>query len=383
MAKRPATGLKAKPKKIPLPRSPRMVDTKYLGLEPEWEGVDLEDNDSRLARSYGWYNHFYGLTEAKKWALEHFAKADPELGKKLSRVPESAFSTTVGWLCRMEDRGADLPPQSRTWRRSKIAEMLKSAELIKEVKDEVKVTRGSNYKAPGYHSDIEAIELMLDSFCESGYTQTFVTYDYLSKTDVKKTYAIAIADHFRPLFDELKLLATGKDKDLTEGYRKLTKKQRESYQKQVWNIIEDCERWSANKTKVSRVARTPKKKSNEQILKAFKYMKDLPELKMVSIDPSQILGAKALIAYNHKYKKLMLFLAKDGETLSVKGTSIVGFDEKTTSGKTLRKPAQQLPMFSGGSALSTAKSNYDEIKSKPSAPSGRIGTDVLLIKAFR
>lgn len=380
--RRPGTGLKAKPKKVPLPRTPKMVDTKYLGLEPEFDRPMTDNDMIGMTRAYGWYNHFYGLPEAKKWTVEFYTGIKPELAKRLNRIPESHFSTTVGWLCRIESRGFEIPPKSRLWRAAKVNEMIRDHEVVEEVKQEAKIARGPTYKEPGYNADIANIEAMLDDFCSGGYSTPFVTYDYLSKQDTKKTYATAIGDYFRPLLEEIRELKRGKDKDLKEGYSHLNKKQIDTYQTLLANIVSDCERWATNKTKVSRVTRAPRKKSAEQILKTFKYMKDYAPLKVVSIDPATILGASLLVAYNHKYKKVIMYHAKSSEGLSVKGTSVIGFDESLTTGKTLRKPEQQLQAFTTGTAA-FVKKQYEQIKSVPSSPSGRISEDVLLLKVFK
>lgn len=369
-----------KPKKIPLPRTPKMVDTKYLGLEPELDGVELAANDTRLTRAYTWYNHFYGPAEAKKWAIEYYLDVNPTVAKMLQRVPEGHFCTTVGWLCRMMSRGATVPTQSRIFMTTKLGEMEKIADRVIEKKVEKQAVKG--YTPPPHDSLIADVEDLFDGFYRSDYATPFDLYDFLQKNDVKKGWAKAVAEYYRPLMDELRLLMTKKDKDLNEAYSKLSKKQIDTYLKQVHSVIEDSQRWYENKAKITRTARAPKKKSSEQLLKNFKYMKDLPALKVVSIDPSSIIGAQTLYAYNHKYKKLMVYTAKDGETLSVKGASIVNYDEAKAFGKNLRKPETQLQLFSTGTAAAL-KRRYEEINSKPSVPSGRISEDVLLIKVFK
>lgn len=369
-----------KPKKIPLPRTPKMVDTKYLGLEPELEGIDLENNDVRLTRAYTWYNHFYGPPEAKKWAVDYYTKVSPGTAKTLQRVPEAYFSTTVGWLCRMMDRGTVLPTQSRAFLSQKLVEMGKIAERVIEKKVVKEAVKG--YTAPAHSQLIADVEDMFDGFYRSDYSVPFDVYDYLQKNDVKKAWAKAIAEYYQPLMSELRLLMTKKDKGLNEGYDKLTKKQIDTYLKLVHSVIEDAERWYANKAKITRTARAPKKKSTEQLLKTFKYMKDMPALKAVSIDPASIIGATILYVYNHKYKKLIVYTAKAGETLSIKGASIVNYDEASAQSKNLRKPEMQLQMFLNGTQAAL-KRRYDEINSKPSVPSGRISEDVLLLKVFK
>lgn len=367
-------------KKIPLPRTPKMVDTKYLGLEPELEGLDLENNDVRLTRAYTWYNHFYGPPEAKKWAVDYYTKINPAVAKTLQRVPEAYFSTTVGWLCRMMDRGAKLPTQSRAFLQQKLVELSAIAEKTIEKKAVKQVVRG--YTPPPHDQLIADVEDLMDGFYRSDYAEPFVMYDYLQQNDVKKGWAKAVAEYYRPLMEELRLVMSKKDKDAVEGYSKLTKKQLDTYVKLVHSIIEDSMRWYENKAKVTKTARAPKKKSTEQLLKTFKYMKDMPALKVVSIDPASIIGATTLYAYNHKYKKLIVYTAKDGETLSIKGASIVNYDEAKAQGKNLRKPETQLQLFLTGTTAAL-KRRYDEINSKPSVPSGRISEDVLLLKVFK
>ena len=374
--------LRPSAKKEAVTRIPKMVDTKVMGLEPVVDGVVFQDNDVRLSACYNWYNYFYDTAESKKYALEHYLKHDAEMAKRLQKVPDAMFSTTVGWICRMLDRGGELPAKTLLWRSKRIREMLDNVQEIKETKVAVKAATGPSYKAPGYNANIEYVEMMIDNFFTDDYATTFVMYDYLSKNDIKKTYATAIAEYYRPLLDEVKLLVRGKDKDLNEGYSTLSKKQKDAYLKFIFSIVEDCERWSANKTKTSRVARAPRKKSAEQLLKYFKYKKDNAALKVVSIDPASIIGATTLVAFNDKYKKVMIFTAKPGETLSVKGASISGYDETAAVAKTLRKPEQQLQAFTNGT-LAFMKKRFDEVKAVTSSPSARISTDVLLLKVFK
>lgn len=369
-------------KKTPAPRSIKMADTKIMGLEPEVNGFVFKENDPRLTSCYNWYNYFYGVSDAKKWAIEHYFKTDPEVVKKLSKVPEPVFSTTVGWICCMIDRGAEMPQKTLLWKANKVREMTTRIQEVKEIKAKAEAETGPSWKAPSYNTDIESFELMLDQFMLGGYKDPFIAYDYFSKNDTKKLTAIAVADYYRPLLEEIKEVVAWSNPGIKEAYSHLNKKQRDTYLKQVATLIDDCERWSANKTKVSKVIRAPKKKSNDQLLKGFKFKKDNPALKLVSIDPSSIIGATMLIAYNDKYRKVMIFNASDGQTLSVKGASLTGYDETKSESKTLRKPELQLQSFSTGT-ITSMKKRFDEITSKPSVPTGRISTDVLLLKVFK
>ena len=96
-------------------------------------------------------------------------------------------------------------------------------------------------------------------------------------------------------------------------------------------------------TKKLRVKKSP---SKEKLVAKLKYAKESKELKLVSINPVDIVGAAELWVYNTKTRKLGKYVPgtyKDG--ISVKGTTILDFDETKSVQKTLRKPEQQLIEF--------------------------------------
>jgi hypothetical protein len=65
--------------------------------------------------------------------------------------------------------------------------------------------------------------------------------------------------------------------------------------------------------------------------------------------------------------------------LSVKGTSIVGFDESKSVCKTLRKPEEKLKEFAKAGKIQLRKF-LDDIKATETKMNGRIGLDILLLK---
>jgi hypothetical protein len=109
-------------------------------------------------------------------------------------------------------------------------------------------------------------------------------------------------------------------------------------------------------------------------------MKEDKALKLVSIPPSLIPGAKELWVYNTKTRKLGCYLA-DSLTgpLGVKGTSITGYDEAKSVAKTLRKPADQLKEFAkaGKVALRTF---IKDIRATEVLLNGRLSADIILLK---
>ena len=143
-------------------------------------------------------------------------------------------------------------------------------------------------------------------------------------------------------------------------------------------IVEDCNRYFGNKV-IVRKPRKKKEKSAIQLIKSIKYKKEDNELKVVSIDPINIIGAQSLWLYNTKYKKLTVLNARGPAGLSVKGTTIINFDEPNSQSKTLRKPNEIIPkvLQSGKVVL---KKLMTEIKTKESPANGRVNEDTILLK---
>jgi hypothetical protein len=103
-------------------------------------------------------------------------------------------------------------------------------------------------------------------------------------------------------------------------------------------LIDDVQRYG-NVTKKTRTPRKPRAISMDKKLKNLKYQKESAEFKIATINPEKIIGAQELWTFNTKYKIVTVFRAIDRGGLQVKGTSIIGYDEKTSVSKgTGRKP---------------------------------------------
>jgi hypothetical protein len=84
--------------------------------------------------------------------------------------------------------------------------------------------------------------------------------------------------------------------------------------------------------------------------------------------------------YNTKYRRVGVYKGEGGNPLSVKGTTIIGFDVKESQQMTLRKPEEFFKGLSlGKRALNGA---LKKLTTKPSAPNGRINEECILLGAF-
>jgi hypothetical protein len=131
--------------------------------------------------------------------------------------------------------------------------------------------------------------------------------------------------------------------------------------------------------KVNRAPRKTKAKPVEKIIGKMKFLKQDDKLKLVSINPADIIGAKELWVFNIKTRKIGKYVAAEYLELSVKGTSITGFDENGSVQKTLRKPEEQLKEFKAAGKVQLRKF-LEDIKAVDIKLNGRINEDTILLK---
>jgi hypothetical protein len=165
---------------------------------------------------------------------------------------------------------------------------------------------------------------------------------------------------------------------LKEGYSHLSKAQVKKITQFYNEILSACDMLAAE-AKVNRAPRKVKTKPAEKIVAKLKFAKTHEPLKLVSISPTDIVGAKELWVFNTKTRKIGRYVATEYSDLSVKGTSIVNFDEAKSVQKTLRKPEEQLKEFKAAGKVQLRKF-LDDIKAVDIKLNGRINEETVLLK---
>jgi hypothetical protein len=144
-------------------------------------------------------------------------------------------------------------------------------------------------------------------------------------------------------------------------------------------ILADIEQYRDVK-KATKKARVKKAPSKEKLTARLNYLKEDKTLKLVSINPADIIGASELWLYNTKTRKLGKYVAAAYQTLTVKGTSIVNYDTDKSVSKTLRKPDEKLKEFKSAGKVVLRKF-LEDIKATETKLNGRISNDIVLLKA--
>lgn len=105
---------------------------------------------------------------------------------------------------------------------------------------------------------------------------------------------------------------------------------------------------------------------------------------LTGLIPALLIGNSAALLYNAKNRKAMVYVAKEGETLGVKGTYITGYDEELSFGKTLRKPKETFDKILHNANAKRIRHVLDTyIKGKHHDVNGKLNKDTMIIKVFK
>ena len=228
----------------------------------------------------------------------------------------------------------------------------------------------------------EEIEDAIDSFQtdpEAFDPKAFKMLNLLKGKEVKAAHARIIKTFYERDLAELEELASGKgDEQLREAYSHRSKKQIRNLITFYQEIMSACD-MLAQEAKVNRKPRKTKAVPKEKLVAKLKFMKSNEPLKLVSVNPTDIIGAVELWVYNTKNRKLGRYVASEFNTLGVKGTSLTGFDEFKSVCKTLRKPEDKLKEFKAAGKVQLRKF-LDDINATDTKMNGRLNEEIILLK---
>jgi hypothetical protein len=178
---------------------------------------------------------------------------------------------------------------------------------------------------------------------------------------------------------ELEQAQSKQDDQLTEGYSHYKAADFKRIFSWIDQLLNDIDQYRGVK-KATKKVKVKRAVSKEKVVAKLKYAREDKLMKLVSVNPADIIGAQELWVYNTKTRKLGKYIADTLQgPLGVKGTSIIGFDENKSVCKTLRKPEEKLKEFVKAGKLQLRKF-LEEIKATETKLNGRINSDIVLLR---
>jgi hypothetical protein len=381
------------PRKAPAKtRDPAFSDEKYTGREPVWDteraaAMSQDEFDHFLRKSFFYYNYYYTQKDCKrhvvKWMQDNqYSKADVS---KFVRSPDRAIPMTACGLVMAARQGMPMREKELTYLRDRLHEAVNSDDLEPEVATD-KTTPVPVVRAPTIQDRLNEKTAEHLAHFEGWYDDVIAgndvkpdAFNYLTANTVPQSQINKFVELFNNRKTELTAAQAKEDEDLAEAYRHYKAADFKRHYAFFDSVLDALDQYrSVKKTqKKARVKRAPNK---EKVVSKLKYMKEEKTLKLVSINPVDIVGAQELWAYNTKTRKLYKYMA-DSLTgpLGVKGTSITGYDEVKSVGKTLRKPEEKLKEFAKATKVQLRKF-LEEIKATETQANGRINADIVLLR---
>jgi hypothetical protein len=377
--------------KVKTQRNPLLVDEKYTGGEPVWDteraaAFDDATFDHFMRQSFYYYNYYYNQKDTKKYVVEWMKT--PELKftatdiKTFQRSPDKAIEMTACSLIMAHRAGMPFRGRHIEYIKGCIAKAINStAEEVEEVvadKPKAYVPTIQDRLNEKTADTIGELEGHYDEFCADK-KYVFKPYDFLVTNNVPQSQLTKYEVIFQARFDELKAAFEKQDEQLVEGYSHYRMSDFKRIMAFIDQILNDIQQYRGVK-KATKKVRAPRSVSKEKVVSKLKYAKEDKPLKLVSVNPADIIGSQELWVYNTKTRKLGKYVADSLKgPLSVKGTSIIGYDEFKSVTKTLRKPDEKLREFAKASKIQLRKF-IDDIKATETKLNGRISVDVILLR---
>lgn len=327
------------------------------GEEPAKLGEDFIASDLNMHKALTWYNSMSEVKSLRKY-FEKWSQYNPSILKASDKdipITACAISKLIVSKCK-------LPKKYIEYLERKVQEL-----ETKYGKEEVKIIPLSDYRINETEADIEDI---LDIFYRSNYKPKQIDlFKILKETNARPNEVRSCVTKYKELLEEV-----------VEHRDDLIPKSKKNYIALLNNIIDDCNSYLSNNRNEKKLIRKPRKKkikSAEQLASKVQFKISDDMLKLTSVHPSKIIGSSEVWIYNTKYKRLSYLSG----SLNIKGTTIIGFDDKSLT-KTIRKPEINLAKLLDLSKISMLK-QFKELKTKPIVANGRLNKDCLILKAHK
>ena len=370
---------------------------------PSWVGCETWD-ENKFLRFFHSAMQYYRMEstgkELKVKVIDWMGKNgyDKKTIASFKKTKDNRCSLTVGSIaaCLLKGMPSTRPDfnngrDTATWLGAEIAKIIDEG---KHDIDEEAVKAAEEAKPAVYVPSIQErtrdAALLMTEEIEDAYQnfqtdpenfdpKAFKMLNLLKGKGAKAAHARIIRDFYARDLAELNELASGNgDEQLKEGYKHRSRKQIKNFIAFLQEIESACN-MLMQEAKVNKKPRKIKAVSKDKLVAKLKYKKTDEPLKLVSVNPADIIGAQELWIYNSKTRKLGKYIAEEFKELGVKGTTITGFSEMKSVQKTLRKPADQLKEFKAAGKVALRKF-LDDINAVDTKMNGRINEETILLK---
>lgn len=340
--------------------------------------INVLTYDIDLLKALNYYNSAFDNKAKRKWTMAYVGKAAVADFEVLA---DWRFSS-VGSIIRLLQRGVYLDPKEQGFIATELTalrevaayERLAISKVVAKVKPSAPVIDRVAEEASNHIAEING---MIDEFVMNDVEPDLVAYLKANAVSPKAAKLIPIA--FANTALELEEAIAGEDKQLVEGYSNFKKTKLKKLLK-LYQSVSEAAQQQVVTAKVQRKPTVRKEKPASVIASKVLFLKESKELGLKSVQPVSLVQASEAWIYNTKYKRLQVYRAMADSKLTVKGTTIMGYDVSESGQKTVRKP-ELLKDYASLSKRPLAQA-YAGLSTKPAGVNGRINGDCIILKVF-
>lgn len=359
-------------------KNKKIVENINNQLKGQEKKLDDNNYNESLLRALNYYNNIDDKVK-KSWFIKYITPTDPKLAKDCVDLDEYHFRY-IGIVTRLIDIGSKLRQaelQFFTERLELIKDIILQKKQSKTLKKEEKVVVkiapvvAEKIDIKKYISDLDGA---IDNYVTNN-SKEFTAKGYIIQAAISTKEAKRVGEYYSVTARELQECLDGGCEQLTEGYSNFNRAELKKFLDFIKSIISACDQQEIS----AKVTRKRKPVPPARMTAKVKYMKEFIELNLKSINPASIIGTSEVWTYNTKERKISIYKTLD-EKISVKGTTILGFDVKSSSQFKLRKPDEFFKdLVFGKRALNKI---IKTLTTKPATPNGRINPDTIILGAF-
>lgn len=350
-------------------------------LEPV---INPLDYTASMMRALNYYNSAYDNKDKRKWFMSYVGKKCADFDS----LSDWEFRS-IGTIVRLKQREQPLQDKDLQFIDTTIESLRAQAKGTRKISslkggDHIKIEApkaaplDKNAEAASMH--IGEINGLIDEFMTNNVEVDIASY--LKSNHITPQVSKLIPAAFEKTIAELNEVLEGKDKQLVEGYSFIKKTKFKKLIKAYESISVACTQQIVS----SKAARKPtvrkiKAKPPAVIAKNVKFMRESVDLKIKSVPAEQLVESKEVWLYNTKYKKLQVYRSIGDSVLTVKGSTIVGYEVATSGAKSLRKP--ELVSTYVTLTRRALANEFKTLTTKESAINGRINGDTIILRVFK
>jgi len=365
--------------------NPPAGELAVVGTEPTWDGMEVWNEATRkssVRRALSWYAYCGDKKNYRRFLEEWVATPHGQKHKNaVKAIPDRVLTSTVPSLCRMILKGFIPSPSELSYidqfmatasEREQESSKRETLSPVKSVHEKMR-----EQILPLFHVMEDFVDACIfDKRIPVSTPAEAFPPDLVEKLKPQHVSLLKkFVDRHRAEIEEVLVARKqGGDEQLLEGYHTIT-------DRRLRTILDGLNTTIASlATKAP--PKAPRKKrpvDKKRLAKKVAYKEADPSLAITSVSPVGLFECTEVWAFDTKTRKLVRYVSTTTGGITVKGTTLHGWDESRSGQKTLRKEKEQLMEFTKLRKNQLHKW-FDAIRAKPLSVTGRLNKNMVLLR---